>query len=85
MRVAVEQPWRVKDIVLPERDVYGIKQEDGGEKRDVLGGKGVSRGGRMREQLTEEERKVRSSYLGGSLAEDPLYPFRSSKNADDQH
>lgn len=60
-RVMVEQTWRVRDIVLPTRDVKEGPDVGAGAV-GVVDGEGRGRG-RGRERLSDEERKVCGSSL----------------------
>ena len=60
-RVLVEQSWRVKDIVLPQKTIKEERDED--ERRDVGGWNEVGvKKETQRERLSDEERKVRPSH-----------------------
>jgi hypothetical protein len=55
-RIAMDQTWRVNDIVVPERTIRAeiMEEDEEAEKRDIM----ASGGERQRQRLSEEERKV---------------------------
>jgi hypothetical protein len=56
-RIAMDQMWRVNDLVVPERNIHeGIKEEEEEEDERDAGALGVER---QKQRLSDEERKVR--------------------------